>query len=53
MKIGVIGAMDAEINTVVSALQNIRTSHKANLTITEGSFGSIEAVVGSYSMGCE
>ncbi len=45
MKIGVIGAMDAEINTVVSALQNIRTSHKANLTITEGSFGSIEAVV--------
>lgn len=45
MKIGIIGAMEAEIKNILSHLSEISESVKAGMVFTEGKIGNIDAVI--------
>lgn len=51
MKIGIIGAMDAEIAYILSQLENTKETEKAGLLFTEGTIGKLRAVVVKSGVG--
>ena len=51
MKIGIIGAMDEELQTLKSASSGIRETKKAGMTFCEGKLDNTEAVIVKCGMG--
>lgn len=51
MKIGIIGAMDVEIKTIVENIQNSTTSTIANMTFNSGKINNVDVVVVKSGVG--
>ena len=51
MKIGIIGAMDAEIEYILSKMEGKKETGKAGLLFTEGTIGTTDAVVVKCGVG--
>ena len=51
MKVGIIGAMDVEVNLLKESMNITRETVKAGMTFCEGKLGSTDAVIAKFGMG--